>query len=235
MKISHLLLFSSLISFSVVPLAWAKTKSPVKSTKFTNKKSANYLQNVDIKYGKAKSLQMKVNKKVFYAAMETEKNFSGNLFASKGNIRLEFLVPARSIMLVNKTEIWAVSFPSGEEAKNPGKPEVIHIASKKGKTQQAISALLGGDDLLKTFSILGKTDEKGKKVRYRLKPKSKIDEIEKIEIVVDKKREIISLVEYWDEIENKTTYELTEVTFNKKLSDKLFTYTPPVGVKVEEL
>lgn len=200
----------------------------------TSKESAlpELLVLVADKLKKASSSKMDIKKTVFNAISEDKKTFEGSLQVTHKNLRLDYFKPEKSMILVGESEIWVVNFDLDKTDKIS---QVLHVQAKKNKAHQLLLALLGGDGLLKKFEVI-KSTEGASQGKYKLRPVVAIDEIESVEIVVDIEKQDLKKITYTDDVENKTEYELTNVTYLKKqISPKVFRFDPPKGVKIEEL
>lgn len=190
------------------------------------------LKVVSDKLKQASSSNMSVKKIVYNAFTEETKSYEGMLQVSHKNLRLDFEKPEKSMLLVGEKEIWVVNYEPDSKDKIS---QILHVQVKKSKAHQLLLSLLGGDGLLKKFEVLKKTKASGVST-YHLKPSQPIEEIEKIEVLIDEGNENIKKISYWDETENKTEFEFSDIQYNtSKLDPKMFEFKPPKGVKVEEL
>ena len=197
-----------------------------------NAAAANVLAIAANKLNEATSSKMAVKKTVFNAFTEETKSYEGEIQVSHKSLRLDYAKPEKSMILVGETEIWVVNYDAGSANKIS---QILHVQAKKNKAHQLLLTLLGGDGLMKKFKVLKKTDGV-KQSTFNLRPTMTIDEIEKIEVLIDTEKEDIKKITYWDESENKTEYELSEITYNSgKVNQKIFQFKPPKGAKVEEL
>ena len=204
--------------------------APVKISK-KDLKEDSALKDVAAKIQKAKLVTMSAKKTVYNAITEGEKTYTGEIAVAKGKMRLNFTEPEKTLVLINPKEIWVANYDLQDKEKAK---QVIHIVSNKGKIPQLLLAVLGGNSLLNNFSIK-KSSRREDHLTFDLAPKQKIEEVTKLQLVVDdKEKQIISIV-YWDENDNKTSFDLSKIAFNEKIDSELFKFVPPKGVKVEEL
>ncbi len=194
--------------------------------------AGDLLETVSRKLNKASSSKMAVKKTVYNAFTEETKSYEGKLQVSHKSLRLDYVTPEKSMILIGETEIWVVNYDVNSKDKIS---QILHVNTKKSKAHQLLLSLLAGDGLLKKFKVLKKTLGP-KQSMFKLKPTMTIEEIESLEVLIDGEKNNIKKVTYWDESENKTEYELSEVSYQtSKVDKKDFQFKPPKGVKVEEL
>ncbi|OQW52408.1 MAG: hypothetical protein A4S09_08620 [Proteobacteria bacterium SG_bin7] len=210
-----------------------KNKSVLAPVKISKKEQSDDkdLRAVAEKLVSTPLVKMQLKKTVFNAITEEEKTHEGDLSVTRGKMRMNILGDENSSVIVNKSEIWIVNydFENREKAK-----QVVHVKSGKDKVQQLLLSLLDGDQLLKNFAIK-KSVRKENILMFELEPKSKVDEIVKVQLAVNDGDYVVKTIQYWDSTENKTKFDFSEVKFLDKNEPKLFAFTPPKGVKVEEL
>ncbi len=207
-----------------------KVLAPVKITKEEISEDKD-LKAVAEKLQSSALVKMQLKKTVFNAITEEETSDEGHLSVTRGKMRMELTGDEKTMVIVNKNEIWIVNYDEDEKDKAK---QVVHVKSGKEKVHQLLLSLLDGEQLLNNFEIK-KSVRKENILMFELVPKSKIDEIVKVQLAVNDKNYVVKTVQYWDSNENKTVFDFSEVKFLKKNEAKIFAFVPPKGVKVEEL
>lgn len=215
----------------------AKLASEKKSTPLSDE---GLLKAVDARYQNAKAIAMKVEKTLKIGLLAEERKSSGSLWISEGRIRMELEGVEKSVLVVNKNNLWAATYPGAEFPDAPvqvirGKP-----SSKKGQQKNAMSLLSVGG-FLTIFNSTGvKTLPSGQKA-YTLAPKKGQTDFKKALVVLSTDGKAISEIKYWDARDNETQYLFRDVAFDtkeafgKKIDNNLFDYTPPPGAEVMNL
>jgi outer membrane lipoprotein-sorting protein len=176
-------------------------------------------------------VKMQLKKTVLNVVMDEETTQEGNLAVTRGKLRMNIVGDEHSSVIVNKKEIWIVNYDTEDKEKAK---QVVHVKSGKEKVHQLLLSLLDGEQLLENFEIK-KSVRKDNILMFELQPKSKIDEIVKVQLAADDKDFVVKTIQYWDASDNKTKFDFSDVQFLKKGEPKLFAFSPPKGVKVEEL
>lgn len=183
------------------------------------------------KYRDAALVEMAVEKKVTSDLLGKETKSSGKMFLSKTKFKWTTSTPEKNLIVFDGTYFWTEQSPH----KDFGGPIQVVKAKidKKNSSNALISSLFGGD-LQKNFKVLSQKDE-GEKLVLSLSPSGQDLTIQNLIVTIDKKKLEMRLVEYSDDIGNKTQLEFSDVKFNSKSKSKLFKYTPPKGAQVTEL
>lgn len=203
---------------------------PVKISKETISKDKDLIA-VAAKLQSAPLVKMDLKKTVYNAITEDEKSYEGSLRVSRGKLKLEISRPEKTMVLVKKSEIWVVNYDLEDDGKVS---QVLHLKSGKDKSHKLLLSILDGDELLKEFSLKN-SSRKGDDLTFELTPKNKIEMVEKILLVVSDENKKIRSISYWDEQENKTKFDFIKTEFLKNPEDESFRFSPPKGVKIEEL
>lgn len=217
-----------------------KTKKATPA-KAKNKKAAETLspeisqiKDVVKKYQETAAVGMKVEKKVHLALMDEEKTGRGELWYSKGRLKMSIEKPEDSLLVLNDDVIWVV-------VKLPedfgGTVQVTKMKSAQLKKSNALLAVLFGDEAVwDRFEVL-KVDQGKERLGVELKPAkgAQLADVVKVRVEIDNKDQKISAIAYWDELENETSYRFSEVRFGVKLSKGHFKYKPPAGAEVTEI
>jgi outer membrane lipoprotein-sorting protein len=184
-------------------------------------------------FQQAKLAVLKVEKKVSYELLGTEKIHKGMVFLSKGRMRWETQTPERELIIFDGKTFWNVQFPSEDF---PGPVQVSKSTLSKGKNEknsayQVISKILSGEKLDSEIEIQRKVEKK--ETIYLIKSNSSEFQLKDFKVVFADQR-LVSM-SYLDEVENKTKISFLDIEFKKKADAKLFQFKPPKDAKVTEL
>lgn len=170
-------------------------------------------------------VSMDVKRENAYKILGTTKSANGKMYFSKGKLRLNIEEPNTSHLVIGEKAIW---FAEKSEFEND-KWVVVKVGKEKAKRAQAFFNLLfGKTGVTDKLKLIGNNKLKGFE-SYILKPKkpSEFPGVTKLAIIFNKKTKEIMYLEYWDDLENKTSYELTNIKRQKSIDKNLFKYTPP--------
>ncbi len=210
----------------------AAASAPVMKT--ADKSDEAKLKKLTAKYRTSKSVSMKVAKTLKLGLLAEERKSSGSMTIANGQLRLELEGAEKTLLVVNKKNLWAVTFPPPEF-----KDAVVQVIkaetnSTKAKSQ-ALTGLLGAGDFSKSFKATAvQTTETGD-ANYFLTPVKDQADFKRAQLRVSKDGARILELKYWDERDNETIFEFSETNFGKKADPKLFQYTPPANADVMTL
>lgn len=190
------------------------------------------LEKVEKKYT-SYFVKMNVKSEVTQALLERTKSYSGKIYlAPGGKFKMEVALPNKHIVLMTGKNIWVVDYPLDE---TQDKVQILHSKSAKNlKNQPFLNLFQGVGNLKKNFKIEssnGKNDE----VTYKLTPKKKGEQIERIELKVDYQSELITSLSFWDSLGNQTQLQLSEQDFESKTPSKIFQFKPPKNSSITYL
>lgn len=189
---------------------------------------------VELRLSKAKSLSMSLSKEVTFSMLDKTKTYLGQAFFSNSSARIEFTEPERSEIIMNPKMLWLVTYPLA------GSKEPIHVIrasnQTRKRTQEILISLLRGG-FTKYFKV-DRAEQLESLIIYKVAPKNpneRNNDIQRLFFVVDKtEKELIGFT-YWDEMDNKSTYKISQINYKPKLKSDLFSYTAPRGsVVVDE-
>ena len=212
----------------------AAAKEDVPSLKPVSKQDVASLKALDQRYQQAKSIEMGVEKVLKLGLLGQERKASGKIWLSGGRVRMELEGAEKSLLVVNKKNLWAVTFPPAEF-----KDAAIQVirgdtTTKKGRSQSIVSLLsLGG--FLKFFTPTGMQALPSGETIYFLQPQKEQTDFKRAQVKVTKDKKTIQELRYWDERDNETSFEFKDVSFGKKVDEKLFQYDPPANADVMNL
>ncbi len=201
-------------------------------------KDSKQLKALDLKYQKAKAVAAKVDKTLKIGLLGEERKSNGNVWISKGRVRMELEGNEKSLLVVNKSNLWAVNYPGPEFPDAPVQVIKGNAGSKKGQEKNMMSLLTVGG-FLKFFDAKSTETRNGGEKVFTLMPKkgAKTD-FKRAQVAIAADGKSISQIKYWDQRDNETEFNFRDVKFDgkeafgKKFEDKLFDFSPPAGAEV---
>lgn len=192
------------------------------------------LKSVDDKYQKAESIKMNVTKKDKIAALEQTREFEGSLVLKKGKFRLDVKSKDKnkdeSLIVADGKTIWFVT-PPPKEFKE-AKTQVVKAPMNTDRARaQGLLQMLTQGGVLKYFTVTGASEE-AKAITYFLQPDKSSVEFRRAQLVVDKDNKTLTMLKYWDSMDNETEYGFSAIEFDKKVDQKLLSYSPPKNADV---
>jgi len=192
------------------------------------------LKKLNEKYRTSKSVTMDVVKQVKLGLIGSERKSAGKLFLSKGQLRMELEGTEKTLLIVNKKNIFAVTYPD-PQLKGSAIQVIKGETSSKKAQKQALTTLLGSGGFLKSFkpTALQMTDD-GDQI-YFLQPTNDQNEFTRAQLKVSKSGKEIRELHYWDARDNETILSFANTVFGSKVDAKLFTYSPPADADLMNL
>lgn len=195
------------------------------------------LHNIDQKHQKHPSVTMTVQKTVRVALLDQVRKAKGRLLLSSGRLRMELDGQEKTLLVINKKHLWAVTFPP-EDFKTAAvqviKRNMSQETGKPGKPKNIIALLMQGG-LSKFFKVTGVKAHDGGGWLYFLEPSSAHRDFKRAQLVISRDEEKLEELRYWDERDNETELLFSDIVFGNKLEDNLFTYSPPPNADVMEM
>ncbi len=192
------------------------------------------LKAINESYRTAKSVAMDVTKQVKLGLIGSERKSSGKLFLSKGQLRMELEGAEKTLLVVNKKNLYAVTYPDPQLKGAAIQVIKGETASKKARSQ-ALTSLLGSGGFLKSFKATAlQVMDDGEKI-YFLQPTNNQSEFTRAQFKVSQDGKEIRELHYWDARDNETILILSNIKFGTKIDPKLFTYAPPADADVMNL
>ena len=181
------------------------------------------------KYDSSSSIESKIVRKVKPALVGKEKSYQGKIYWSAKKFRWETETPEKSLILSDSDYVWNVNYPSAAF------PEDVQVSRSKLDPKKEKALVMSSFKNMQTEFEIEKTEKLDSKIVFHMKEKNKKGIFEDFSMIVDEKQKLISELSYTDDVGNKTTIQLSETQFNSKLSQELFQYKAPKGVKVQDL
>jgi outer membrane lipoprotein-sorting protein len=218
-----------------------KTKTPATAKAPAKKAAAGKIQSVDIAElnllkkldatYQEKNADMKVSKTIKIPLLEQERKAEGSLLISKGRLRMELNGSEKTLLIVNKKHLWAVTYPPAEFKDAAIQVVKADTSTKKGRAQSFVTLFSQGG-FLKFFTATAAQKDKNGDVLFFLAPKQEVTDFKRAQVLVSGDGKKLLALNYWDDRDNETRLEFTDVKFEKKIDEKLFNYTPPANADV---
>lgn len=178
-------------------------------------------------------IKIDIKSEVTQALLEKTKTYSGNLFlAPEGRFKMDIKEPNKHMLLMNGKNIWVVDYPLDE---TQDKVQILHSKSAKNlKSQGFLDIFSGVGNIQKKFKIES-SDKKNDEITYKLIPKEKDGQVERVELKVDYQAELINSVAFWDSLGNKTQLKFSEQEFEDKTPKEVFKFKPPKNSSITYL
>lgn len=173
-----------------------------------------------------KNAKMSVHKTIKVALLEQERKTQGQLWISKGRLRMELDGSEKTLLVVNKKYLWAITYPPAEFKDSALNVVRADVTSKKGQAQNFVALLTQGG-LLKFFSATAVQRESGGNVLFFLSPKQDVSDFKRAQVTVSKDGAKLLELSYWDDRDNETHLYFSDISFTSKADEKLFEYVPP--------
>jgi outer membrane lipoprotein carrier protein len=230
-RIIILATFAALGAPAPVLAASAKSKPKAKASAAIK---APELREIEKKYSQTSALSARVQKSLKLKMMDQEKKYEGLLEIKKpGMFRLEFEKPEKSLAITDGKMIWVATYPTDPDIDNTIR--VIRSTNpERIQSQALIGVLLGRGSLLNEFNITSVKKEK-ENTTYILEPKTKTDDVKKLQLNVNSKKKEINEIKYWDNLDNETVLTLDNTKFDQDIKPDRFQYTIPKGAEVQDL
>jgi outer membrane lipoprotein-sorting protein len=183
---------------------------------------AGSLQKILEKYAQASSLQADIKKTDEKIILGTRAESKGKLkYANKkiritleGEKKVEFLYANRTVTLVE--------YPDADFAPNSGRKVTVLKKSIPPFLDSLLNLFSNPKIFNKAFAVVSEKKDK-ETLTIELKPEQKT--IKNLTLKIDLKTNVLTEVVFVDDVETKTTIEMTETAFNKKLDKNEFTFT----------
>ncbi len=229
---SRLLYICCTIFFGVQSFA-AEVKAPVPSVVQPSEEDLKMVRGIDSAYQKAKTVSMNIKKSIKSQLIDSHASSSGKVLFSKGRMRMELNDPDKSLVVIDKKHIWVVNYPSGEFKNSALQVLKAEISSKKGRSQNFLGLLTQGG-VLKYFNVSGLMKLSDEEKIFFLQPNDATVEFKRAQMVLNPKTKRITGLRYWDELDNETVFEFSNIKFDVKLDEKNFNFELPEGADLTE-
>jgi len=213
-------------------LSASHTKKSSRSPASVDEDPKKILKKVEAKYT-SHFIKMDVKSEVTQTLLERTKTYTGKLYlAPEGRFKMDMKTPNKHMLLMNGKNIWVVDYPLDE---TQDKVQILHSKSAKSlKNQGFLDIFTGVGNLQKRFKIES-SDKKNDEITYKLIPKEKDAQVERVELKIDFQSELITGVTFWDSLGNKTQLKLSEQDFSDKSPKDIFDFKPPKNASITYL
>jgi outer membrane lipoprotein-sorting protein len=210
-----------------IPVAQAADRdSGASEIQAVTKADTKTLDALNKRYKDAASITMAVQKNLKLGLLAQEKKSSGRIWISKGRMRMELDGPEKTLLIVNKKNLFAVTYPSAEFKDAPVQVIKADMATKKGRSQNMLSVLTAGG-VLKFFTAPSvQLVPNGEKIFF-LQPKSDQVDFKRAQMRTSKDGKTITELKYWDVQDNETDLVFSDIQFGTKIPSTQFDFTPP--------
>lgn len=196
-----------------------------------SKEQRETINSVISRYRKSELVQMDVQKKSFSKLLKRESSEQGKLFFAGGLIRFETKKPDPALVVFDGKFLWNVQLPSEDF----GGDTIVTRAKidKKNRQQLIVTELLSKESLFKHFNLENAVAEKDG-LALEATPKKGDWNMVRLKLYLSPKENLVTRLEYWDDLDNHVDMAFQNQEF-PSAKNKLFKYTPPKGIKVNEL
>jgi outer membrane lipoprotein-sorting protein len=180
-------------------------------------------------YSSTPYLQAKFKQKQIMELLGETKSSKGELYYSSQKLRVELEGEQNSVTLFTPGVITSITY---DEKQKP-----VQVLRSKPYPHPLLSLMFGNEDTWDDFKIT-KTKKNTKSIlEVEVKPKNpkELPGIERIEIILNKKKNEIQKITYWDDIGNQTSNEFMSQKKKDKVDGTQFILIPPAGVEVRNL
>lgn len=190
------------------------------------------LSKVVNKYRASGYVKTQVEKKQVRTLLNKTNIENGTFYFGKGLLRFEIQSPQVMLLVYDGTYLWSV-IAAPKEFKGEDQISQIKI-DEQNKEQIFFSQIMIKGSLYKHYTMASYKSAKGE-ARFEMKPKDKNAQITELTLVSDEKAESFTKMIYKDNLDNETTLSFSKIEFVANEDQKLFSYQPPKGAKVNKL
>lgn len=208
-----------------LPIAFGETQHALAAAK-VREVPASQLKSVLGKIQGAKSFSAKIEKQTRSMTGDTSKA-QGHLYFSKGRFCLELKDESETTVVFDGKILWlAQKFENQWQV-----TKMPSLAARNSNT--LLAALFGNSKFLKTLKVLSVNERSGV-TRFQVATHS-MPELEVKELTIGTRDQEIALIDYTDEIENKTQYIFLDNETNGLIAKNKFKYRIPKGAEVNTI
>lgn len=220
------LLVNFTLALTVVTPAAAKKNVDAASTK-----PIEFIQQTIAKYNSQPAVHAKVEKTVYLSLLEETKTSEGEMHYSKGQMRLEMKGDERSLIVMTPKAVWIET----QGLIEGDKPQVTQVVAKDlaKQSRAPIALILGQSRVLLQFKV-EKDEMSGDVRKIKLLPKKPKEwkDLQSFYTEINASTQALELIQYEDDLGNRTTYKLMNTDFKSKIEKSLFNYRPPKDAEV---
>ncbi len=173
------------------------------------------------KYSSAQNIEVVLKKTDEKAALGTKSVSEGILKFAKDKIYIMLNGEKKIEFFYKKNTVWLVEYPDVDFDKNGKRKVAILKKSTPVLMSGLINLFSNQKKFLKEFKVASEKQE-GNTLKVEFIPKQK--NLKSFVLIIDKKDRLIQKVVFTDDIDTKTTLDLSNLKLNKKMSSSEFDY-----------
>lgn len=179
-------------------------------------------------YSKEKGFYSKFRRVQTLALLGETDTAKGELFYSNKRLRLDLKGNDKSMVLITPEVIWNVVYDGDD---------ISSIVKGKPVSNPLLNLLFGDKSNWDNFKVeqIHLNGDRNIDVTLVPKDKKKISYVARVRFKLDKVKNVVKNLTYWDDIDNETQLSFTYNRFKDKIDEAKFKYTPPKGAQVSEL
>lgn len=188
---------------------------------FAAKESNKELTKTLSKYSSAQNVEVGLKKTDEKAALGTKSISEGVLKFAKDKIYIMLNGDKKIELFYKKSTVWLIEYPDLDFDKD-GKRKVAVLKKSTPVLMSGLINLFSNQKkFLKEFKVVSEKLD-GNQLTVEFLPKQK--NLKSFTLVIDKKDRLIKQVMFTDDIDTKTTLDLSNLKMNKKMSSSEFEY-----------
>lgn len=222
-------MFKVLLISILIPLgAWAQNPQDLQAKQKQEQEVLTSLKKTTEVYSKEKGFYAKFKRKQTLALLGEVDTAKGELFYSNKRLRLDLKGDDKSMVLITPEVIWNVSYDEGE---------VSSIIKGKPVANPLLNLLFGDKDNWDNFKVSQVHLNGDRNIDVTLVPKNpkQLSYVAKVRFKLDKVKNVVKNITYWDDVDNETQMTFTYNKFKDKIDETKFKFTPPKGAEVSTL
>lgn len=181
------------------------------------------VQRFQVKYEKVSSLAAGFVQETYIRSLDRWEVSRGKVYFKKpGKMRWDYMEPEKDQVVTDGTTLWIYE---------PDLAQVIETPVLTGTATIAMDFLTGTGRLAEDFSV-ELVEDKTTTYLLGLEPREPLEGVKKISIEVDKQSYLVVKSVIEDHFGGETSVSLSGIELNKTLSDTLFEFSVPEGVRV---
>lgn len=181
------------------------------------------VQRFQVKYEKVSTLAAGFVQETYIRSLDRWEVSRGKVYFKKpGKMRWDYMEPEKDQVVTDGTTLWIYE---------PDLAQVIEIPALTGTATIAMDFLTGTGRLAEDFSV-ELVEDKTTTYLLGLEPREPLEGVKKISIEVDKQSYLVVKSVIEDHFGGETSVSLSGIELNKTLSDTLFEFSVPEGVRV---
>ena len=203
------------------------------SFKLVQASPGSLINEVSHRYTKAPMVTSRITKTVKQIVLEKEKIQKGDFFFRRGQLKLDFHSPERAEVYVDGKHVWMLAYPPKGFIDAPA--QVTKIGVKKDRGSAALLNLLSLSSTEREFKISLLPERENIKVFDLDASQHEVLGLKRAQVFIHPEAKTIGKLVYWDDLENETVYEFSEINLKAKVKSEIFKIQIPKGAQVTEL